>query len=90
MPQARTKEDDHMKVTVLYFGQLKEEAGTASESVEIDPSTVAKLYDQLKERHGLTMPFDNLRAARNENFCKATETVRPDDVIAFMPPMSGG
>lgn len=79
-----------MKVTVLYFGQLKEEAGTASESLEIDASTVAKLYDQLKQRHGLTMPFDNLRAARNENFCEATETVRPDDVIAFMPPMSGG
>ena len=79
-----------MKITVLYFGQLKEEAGTASESLEIDASTVAKLYDQLKETHGLTMPFDNLRAARNEIFCRATETVRSDDVIAFMPPMSGG
>ncbi len=90
MPQARTKEDDRMKITVLYFGQLKEEAGTASESLEIDASTVARLYDQLKERHDLTMPFDNLRAARNEIFCKGTETVRPDDVIAFMPPMSGG
>ena len=79
-----------MKITVLYFGQLKEDAGTASESFEIDASTVAKLYDQLKKRHGLTIPFENLRAARNETFCKGTETIRPDDVVAFMPPMSGG
>ena len=79
-----------MKVTVLYFGQLKEQASTAAESLEVENSTIAELYRQLKERHGLSMPFENLRAARNETFCKGTEAIRADDVIAFMPPMSGG
>ena len=79
-----------MKITVLYFGQLKEQAGMASESLEMENATVAELYRQLKERHGLSMPFENLRAARNETFCKGTEAIRADDVIAFMPPMSGG
>ena len=79
-----------MKITVLYFGQLKQQAGTASETLEMDDAPVAELYRQLKKRHGLSMPFENLRAARNETFCKGTEVIRADDVIAFMPPMSGG
>ncbi|MBT3636307.1 MAG: MoaD/ThiS family protein [Opitutae bacterium] len=79
-----------MKITVLYFGQLKQQAGTASETLEMDDAPVAELYRQLKKRHGLSMPFENLRAARNETFCKGTEAIRADDVIAFMPPMSGG
>ena len=79
-----------MKITVLYFGQLKQQAGRASETLEMDDAPVAEVYRQLKERHGLSMPFENLRAARNETFCKGTETIRADDVIAFMPPMSGG
>ena len=55
-----------MKITVLYFGQLKQQAGTASETLEMDDAPVAELYRQLKKRHGLSMPFENLRAARND------------------------
>ena len=79
-----------MKVTILYFGQLKEQAGTDKEVIDSNTNTVSEIYQQLKERHGLSLPFENLRAARNEIFCEGTDTVRDDDVIAFMPPMSGG
>ena len=79
-----------MKVTILYFGQLKEQAGTAKEVIDSKTDTVANVYQQLKERHGLSLSFANLRAARNEIFCAGTDPVRDDDVIAFMPPMSGG
>ena len=79
-----------MKVTILYFGQLKEQAGTAKEVIDSKTDTVSEIYQQLKERHGLSLSFENLRAARNEIFCEGTDPVRDDDVIAFMPPMSGG
>ena len=79
-----------MKVTILYFGQLKEQAGTDKEVIDSKTNTVSEIYQQLKERHGLSPSFDNLRAARNEIFCEGTDPVRDEDVIAFMPPMSGG
>ena len=37
MPQARTKEDDRMKITVLYFGQLKEEAARPAKAWKLMP-----------------------------------------------------
>jgi molybdopterin synthase sulfur carrier subunit len=79
-----------MKVTILYFGQLKEQVGTAKEVIDSKANTVSEIYQQLKESHGLSLSFANLRAARNEIFCEGTDPVREDDVIAFMPPMSGG
>ena len=79
-----------MMITILYFGQLKEQAATDKEVIDSKAKTVSEIYQQLKERHGLTIAFDNLRAARNEIFCEGTDPVREDDVIAFMPPMSGG
>jgi sulfur-carrier protein len=79
-----------MKVTILYFGQLKEQAGMAREVIDSKGNTVAEIYQELKERHGLSMSFDNLRAARNETFCEGTDQVMDKDVIAIMPPMSGG
>jgi sulfur-carrier protein len=79
-----------MKITILYFGQLKEQAGTDKEVIDSKTNTVSEIYQQLKERHGLSLSFKNLRAARNETFCEGTDTIRDNDVIAFMPPMSGG
>ena len=79
-----------MKVTILYFGQLKEQAGTDKEVIDSNTNTVSGIYQQLQERHGLSLTFENLRAARNETFCEGTDQIRDDDVIAFMPPMSGG
>lgn len=79
-----------MKVTILYFGLLKEQTGMAREVIDSKNNTVAEIYQELKNRHGLSMSFDNLRAARNETFCEGTDQVMDEDVIAIMPPMSGG
>ena len=74
-----------MKITVLYFGQLKEEVGTARESLEIDASTVARLYDQLKERHDLTMPFDNLSPEAERIASHGQQSASIENIGCFDP-----
>lgn len=79
-----------MNVTILYFARLKAEAHVDRETVETDAVTVEELYQNRQQAHGLDLPFSQLRAAVNESFCEGGTELRDGDVVAFMPPMSGG
>ncbi len=79
-----------MNITVLYFAQLKQNRGLAEESVETDGGTVGGLYQSLAEQHSLGLPIEQIRTARNEVFCRPETPLEDGDIIAFMPPMSGG
>jgi molybdopterin converting factor subunit 1 len=79
-----------MKVNVLYFAQLKQRRGCATESVDTTAATIADLYHFLDKKHSLVMPLNQLKAARNEAFCPVDTALEEGDTIAFMPPMSGG
>ena len=79
-----------MKITLLYFARLKAGAGVGSETIETDCSTVEALYLERQRAHGLDLPFAQIRAAVNESFCEGKTRLKAGDVVAFMPPMSGG
>ncbi len=88
-------------VRVLYFGGLKEALGCAAEVVDLDASapSLNDLYDALRQRHerlpGLT---HSVRVALNEEFLPGTGAqvlswsgfIRDGDVVAFIPPVTGG
>lgn len=79
-----------MKVTILYFARLKAMAHVDCETVETPPVTVEELYKERQQAHGLDLPFGQIRAAVNESFCGGETLLGDGDVVAFMPPMSGG
>ncbi|MEY3001585.1 MAG: hypothetical protein RL648_1799 [Verrucomicrobiota bacterium] len=79
-----------MKLTILYFARLKEAAGTDFQSLETACSTVEELYAALAREQQFGLPFDQIRAAVNETFCDGSTLLKDGDVVAFMPPMSGG
>ena len=79
-----------MKITVLYFAQLKVQRGLSQEAIETDITNVEDLYSSLASQHGLQLSFSNIRTARNEVFCNTDEVISDGDTIAFMPPMAGG
>lgn len=84
-----------MKVQVLFFGELRETVGTASDVVELaDGANVAGLIDELAARgepwaSALTSS-DPLRVAVNQEMAN-TKTVLPDGAeIALFRPVTGG
>lgn len=80
-----------MAVTVLYFAGAREAAGTARETLEAPPETVAALRALLLARHpGLARVLPRCRIAVDEEFA-ADGAALPDGAeVALIPPVSGG
>lgn len=79
-----------MKVTILYFAKLKAIRGLSVEEVDTGCRTVGELYASIGLDGPVGMPRDQVKPAINEVFCDYNRELKEGDVIAFMPPMSGG
>lgn len=81
------------EVTVLYFAALKDLVGLEREILELPAAevTVSAFVAQL-ERHRSVLAgrLASVRVAVNEAFADAGEPIRPGDVVALIPPVSGG
>lgn len=78
-----------MSVTVRYFASLRDQAGCESEQVAAHGDAAA-LYEVLRAQHGLSLPRERLRVARNGEFAGWDCPLVDGDEIVFIPPVSGG
>jgi molybdopterin synthase sulfur carrier subunit len=81
-----------IRVTVLFFGRLKEVAGGTEDSVEVTPgSRIEDLFATFVSRHPeLARYRGSLVASRNQEFAAWSTPLDSGDEIAFLPPVSGG
>lgn len=77
-------------VRVQYFAILREQRGLAQENLLTAAETAGELYDELRARHGFTLPQDRLRAAVNDEFAPWAAPLREGDALVFLPPVAGG
>jgi len=77
-------------LTVQYFAILREQRGRTEEKITTSAATPTALYDELRARHGFTLPADRVRAAVNDEFVAATAVLRDGDRLVFIPPVAGG
>jgi sulfur-carrier protein len=75
---------------VLFFAHLRDAVG-GEEFIELDASgkTVAELKAELAAIYNLPK-MDTVMTAINEEFASNDEIITDGDVIAFIPPVSGG
>ncbi|WP_409272579.1 molybdopterin converting factor subunit 1 [Neobacillus sp. SCS-31] len=74
---------------VMFFAHLRDAAGADSITVDAAGKTVAELKAELSKKYNLPK-MDTVMAAINEEFSSNEETINEGDVIAFIPPVSGG
>ena len=83
-------------MTILYFAWVRQKLGLSEERIELPAAvhTVAELAAYLRNRGAA---FDvvfsepnRLRAAVNQEHARWDVAVRPDDEVAFFPPVTGG
>lgn len=80
-----------MRIVVRCFAQLRELATDRFELALADQATVADAWSALAARHpGIEPHRPYVRAARNGVYAPWDEPLTDDDVIAFLPPVSGG
>ena len=81
-----------MKIQVLYFASARDAAGTASETIDLpEGATVADAKRLLGARHPrLELAFATIRFAVGERFAPEAQPLESGDVLALIPPVSGG
>ena len=81
-----------MRIQVLHFASAREAAGCASETLDLaEGTTVAGLRSLLWTRHPrLASAAATIRFAVGERFAPETQPLEPGDVVALIPPVSGG
>ena len=81
---------------ILYFAWMREHTGCSSEIIDApnEVQTIADLAEYLRGRSaGHQTALRNLKTVRvaiNRNYAGLDSPVRPDDEIAFFPPVTGG
>jgi molybdopterin converting factor subunit 1 len=77
-------------VKLQYFAVLREQRGVAEETLETTARTSSDLYEELRARHGFTLPAARLRVAINDSFVPWDRELADGDRVAFIPPVAGG
>lgn len=84
-------------LTVRYFAALREQVGLERETLPIPETglTIVELVELLGEVHGPEVAEaligPGVRIALNDELVDGRpELVRPGDVVAFLPPVTGG
>lgn len=73
---------------VLFFAHLRDTVGQDSVEIEAKGLTIANLKMQIAEKYDLKV--DNIMVSINEEFAANDEVIKDGDVVAFIPPVSGG
>lgn len=81
-----------MRVQVLFFGLLKDLAGTSSDVVELpEPAFVNDLLAYYRTKiPGLKTVLDSTAVALNQRYASVDSELRAGDEVALLPPVSGG
>ncbi|MBP1947261.1 molybdopterin converting factor subunit 1 [Virgibacillus litoralis] len=76
-------------IDVLFFAELQEIVGNEKVSVEADGMTVTDLKNNLLSTYNLDN-LNNAMVAINQEYAQSDATLKKGDVVAFIPPVSGG
>jgi MoaE-MoaD fusion protein len=81
-----------MRVTVVYMGGSRVQAGCERETVDFpDGTTVAQAAAQIVSRHPALAPWmSTVRWARNFQFARSEDALSDGDELALLPPVAGG
>ena len=82
-----------MQVSVLFFAALRDRVGQSSLVLELPPEvrTVSSLSDHLEHSiSALGGQLGSVRFAVNEQFAEPSLRLSDGDVVALIPPVSGG
>ena len=79
-----------IKIVVHYFARLRETAGTDAETIDSASADLGEIYAGLDARHNFGFPQSALKPVCNDALVGWTHTLQDGDVIAFLPPFSGG
>jgi molybdopterin synthase catalytic subunit len=81
-----------LRIRVLFFGQLKDICGRVEETLDLPAgATVRAAFEHYAAQFPkLAGMAQSIVIARNQEFASPDETLRENDEVAMLPPVSGG
>ncbi|MFI8708381.1 molybdopterin converting factor subunit 1 [Bacillus sp. NPDC077411] len=76
-------------ITVLLFSHLQEEAGTQQLQIDVQNLTVAELKELVMKDYNVFLS-QHIMVAINEEYANEDDMIQDGDVVALIPPVSGG
>ena len=77
-------------IKILYFSILRDQSGVSSERFDTNVDTAEKLFLELNQKYNFSLAREQLRVAVNDKITSWNQKLKSNDVIAFLPPVSGG
>lgn len=77
-------------VTIEYYAILREMTGKCQEQFSTSVNTIWELYQEVSLKYGFLLEHEQLRAAINDSFVDWQTDLNNNDVVVFIPPISGG
>ncbi|CAI8165066.1 MAG: Molybdopterin synthase sulfur carrier subunit [Polaribacter sp. SA4-10] len=80
-----------MKINILLFGIITDLLETSKLEIQVsENSTVADLKDKLLSKYSQLENIDSYSIAVNENYADDKLNLQENDIVAIIPPVSGG
>lgn len=76
-------------ITVLFFAHLQEKTGQGRIDVDEVNISIRDLKDKLQGEYNLTQ-MDQVMVAINGEYARDDDIIKDGDVVALIPPVSGG
>lgn len=77
-------------IKVLFFAGMQEQAGTGEYELVTEEMAVSEIRAKIKEEFPAVTGTERAMVAINEEFTNEDDTARAGDIVAFIPPVSGG
>jgi len=80
-----------MQIKILLFGITTDLLETSSIELELsDHSTVTNLKTELVNTYPKLATLQSYAVAVNETYAEENQVLKPNDIVAIIPPVSGG
>jgi len=81
-----------MEIKILFFGITKEITNTSNInlSLDVEKTTLKKLKIELQKKYPNLKDLDIYAFAINEDYATEDSLIKNADVVAVIPPVSGG
>ena len=77
-------------IELLFFAQLQEVVGSNKLTIDANNISIKEIKDQYLSKYDMDAILGQAMVAVNEEYSKEDVIVSSGDVVAFIPPVSGG
>ena len=80
-----------MKITVLLFGIIRDIVGENTLELDLEKAIlIEQLKQDLLKKYNNLQQYSNFSIAVNEEYVDLNYVLQPNDIVALIPPVSGG